>query len=646
MAHAIEDGIGAAREAYKRHEWQAAFELLKTADVAGELDAEGLRLLGKAADWSGDLGASIDAFERSHAAFIADGNSRRAAEVALMLRAEYLGNGDAAAADGCLRRAERLLVGLEDTVEFGYLSRIHGRRAFLAGKAEDGQRLLEAAIELGTRHGQPNLVAMSLGTLGVCLVEMGRVDEGFGHMDEACASAIGGQLGPFATGLLYCWTISAYRDAGEFDRAGEWTDTASRWCERHLITGFPGICRVHRAEFMRLRGAWTAAEAEARRAGEELESHRSAIAGDAFYEVGEIRLRTGDRDGAELAFDHAHRLYRDPQPGRAMLQALGGDAAGALRSLESALQNSGLGLLDRCRMLAVRVQLAIETGDMTLASGAVSELENLTEDRRGVGLRVLPVQARGELQVAQRDPAAIGTLHMALRLWREMDAPYEIGQVRLLLARAMTQAGDTGGAAREIDAALVCFRKLGAEPAIRRSEEIKAELAASVAPMTPLARCFMFTDIVGSTKLVDAIGDEAWAELVSWHDNSLRTCFANHGGEELDHAGDGFLVAFLDSASAFACAAAIQRNLAEHRRHHGFAPRVRIGLHASKAARLGKAFRGKGVHEAARIASLAEGDQVLASLESVPPGAKASEPRSVDIKGISHRIQVVLLDWR
>ncbi len=159
----------------------------------------------------------------------------------------------------------------------------------------------------------------------------------------------------------------------------------------------------------------------------------------------------------------------------------------------------------------------------------------------------------------------------------------------------------------------------------------------------------MFTDIVKSTNLVEVIGDTAWLDLIRWHDQTLRSLFARHGGEEIDHAGDGFFVAFADAASALDCAVAIQRTLADHRRGHGFAPQVRIGLHSAAAARTERAFRGKGVHEAARVVALAEGEQIVASLETAASASgrfAVSEPRTVSLKGLTEPMQVVTIEWR
>lgn len=159
----------------------------------------------------------------------------------------------------------------------------------------------------------------------------------------------------------------------------------------------------------------------------------------------------------------------------------------------------------------------------------------------------------------------------------------------------------------------------------------------------------MFTDIVRSTNLVEAMGDEAWEDLLRWHDRTLRELFAEHGGEEIDHAGDGFFVAFGDPEAAVSCAVAVQRTLAEHRRSQGFSPQVRIGLHAAEATRLDDDYRGKGVHVAARVGSLAGGGEIVATRETMPgddPHHAVRDPREVTLKGISKPVEVVTVEWR
>jgi class 3 adenylate cyclase len=223
----------------------------------------------------------------------------------------------------------------------------------------------------------------------------------------------------------------------------------------------------------------------------------------------------------------------------------------------------------------------------------------------------------------------------------------------MALAAVYRAAGDPETAALELAAARSAFERLGTVLDVARAAEAQADAAGAHSADPELSRAeirtFMFTDIVRSTQLIEAIGDEAWADLVRWHDQTLRTLFATHRGEEVDHAGDGFFVAFAAARPAIECGVAIQRTLLDHRRRQGFAPQVRIGIHAASAQKHDGAYRGKGVHAAARIAALAEPGEILASsdtIESAPPGITLSAPRPVTLKGLSEPLEVVTLGWR
>jgi len=160
-------------------------------------------------------------------------------------------------------------------------------------------------------------------------------------------------------------------------------------------------------------------------------------------------------------------------------------------------------------------------------------------------------------------------------------------------------------------------------------------------------KTFLFTDIVGSTNLAEVLGDEAWETLLGWHDETLRGLFAQHHGHEVVSTGDGFFVGFDTQADAITCAIAIQQTLETHRREHGFAPKVRIGIHFAAAQEVAGNYRGKGVHEAARIAAIAAGGEILVSVETAKGTAfKLSEPRSVELKGLSEPVEVVSVTWK
>jgi class 3 adenylate cyclase len=160
-------------------------------------------------------------------------------------------------------------------------------------------------------------------------------------------------------------------------------------------------------------------------------------------------------------------------------------------------------------------------------------------------------------------------------------------------------------------------------------------------------RTLMFTDIVGSTALIELVGDEAWRDLRRWHDRTLRSVFDRHGGGELDHAGDGFCVAFETAAEAIDAAVEIQRTLIDHRRSTGFAPSIRIGLHSGDVKPDGATFTGSALHVAARVAAAANGGQILATdftigEAGVVPAGPATE---LSLRGLTEPVSVAAIPW-
>ena len=194
------------------------------------------------------------------------------------------------------------------------------------------------------------------------------------------------------------------------------------------------------------------------------------------------------------------------------------------------------------------------------------------------------------------------------------------------------------------DAAFAC--PTGAIVIEEVTELLPWQLRGRSEPKRRVMKTFMFTDVVGSTALVEALGDEAWDTLLRWHDATLREVFTAHEGREVSTTGDGFFVGFDAPELAVAAAIAIQRRLAEHRTKNGFAPQVRIGIHASDAQVVGTNFRGKGVHEASRIAGVAKGGEIVASTSTIGTSAPTSDIRSVELKGLSEPIEIATIDWR
>jgi class 3 adenylate cyclase len=646
-----DEGLGAGRDALRRHAWREAFEQLRAADSAGPLSPEDLELLAEAAEWIGRLDDCIAARERAHAGYLDRGNPRRGGFLALLLTYDHFKKGQGSLATGWLRRAERLLEPERDSVEYGHLLRARG---LIAKDPDEALAHARAAHDIATRSGDRDLAALELQEQGRLLIAKGEVAEGLALLEEAAVAAVSGELSPFTTGIIYCNAIDVCRRLADYRRASEWTDAAQRWCERQGILGFPGACRVHRAGILRLRGAWADAVREAAQACEEMRPYNMSVTAEAFYELGEIRLRLGDLAGAEEAFRQAHELGRDPQPGLALLRLAEGKVEAARTAIRSALADDSHDRLGRGQLLPAQVEIALAADEPEVARAAADELEAIAGVYRTPALEAAAACARGLVQLATGDHAeARRSLRASCRIWQQLEAPYETARARTWLAAAHRAGGDPETATLELRAARASFERLGATLDTARVVAMLAgetpARAAGPEPGRAETRTFMFTDIVRSTQLIEAIGDEAWADLVRWHDKTLRALFASHGGEEVDHAGDGFFVAFPTAGPALACSVAVQETLVEHRRRQGFAPQVRIGLYAAPAQRQGRAYRGRGVHIAARIAAVAEAGEILVSRDTVatrPPGITLSAPRAVMLKGLSEPLEVVSIAWR
>jgi class 3 adenylate cyclase len=154
----------------------------------------------------------------------------------------------------------------------------------------------------------------------------------------------------------------------------------------------------------------------------------------------------------------------------------------------------------------------------------------------------------------------------------------------------------------------------------------------------------MFTDVVGSTELVQALGHEKWQKALAKHDRLLRKLIGKSGGEVIKQTGDGFFAAFGSPGPAVDAAVAIQRALDDELLS------LRIGLHTGGAFHSADYadYGGEGVHVAARVGAAAAGAEILATeetLDGVGVAYSVSETREEDLKGLGMH-KLVAIDWR
>ncbi|HEX3630841.1 MAG TPA: tetratricopeptide repeat protein [Candidatus Dormibacteraeota bacterium] len=149
---------------------------------------------------------------------------------------------------------------------------------------------------------------------------------------------------------------------------------------------------------------------------------------------------------------------------------------------------------------------------------------------------------------------------------------------------------------------------------------------------------FFFSDIAGSTRLIQQLGSE-YPDALLAHHAIQRQALAANGGHELRTEGDSFFVVFDSAVRACAGAAAVQKLLAEHDWPAGSKVLVRVGLHTGEATLVGNEYLGIDVHRAARVAGAANGGQVLLS-ETTRTLVGSALPAGLSIKDLGvHRLK-------
>ena len=299
----------------------------------------------------------------------------------------------------------------------------------------------------------------------------GDVEEGLALLDEVGVAAVSGDLDPLSTGLVYCELVCALQGLAQYDVAEEWTEAMERWCRTNAIGSLHGRCRVHRAEILRLRGACDEAEREALVACEELSPYLRREMGWPLSELGRIRLRKGDIDGAEEALLAAHRVgLGAPAGSRAGASGAGATSAAAAAAIRDALERPSRVPskelppdtdLQRAPLLDAQVEIEIAAGDLGRARAAADELERVAARFQSKALVAGATLARGRVRLAEGDAAeAERCCSEAARLWNEIGAPYEAALARMVLAEALRAGGSEDHAVLELQAARTILERI------------------------------------------------------------------------------------------------------------------------------------------------------------------------------------------
>lgn len=483
--------VEAARAAYRRNAWADATDLFLRADAEAGLEVGDLEALAWAAGIAARDGDMLAALERLYSRHEAEGDHENCARAAFWCGLRNMMIGEVGLGAGWLHRAGKHV---EETapgcVQRGYLvlPQVFMHRA--KGAYDAAIAAADEALRFGETAGEDDLVALAGSLKGGILFRLGRIDEGYGPIDEAMLLANGERLSPIVSGVVYCEVVASCCRVQEMVRAREWTAILDAWCRRNpQARAFVGVCQVHRAEVLQLEGRWTEAYAEAERAGYGLRgtTEQTAMATAAYRRAEILRLR-GRYEEAEAEYRLAGEIAIDPQPGLALLRL----ARSRLDEAEAMIRRAIATAADMPRkaaLLPAGIEICIARGDLDTCAMLCAELSQIAARFGTETLARLADQGCGTLALARGEAAdAVAALGKARRYWSRFGAPYLAARLRIDIARGCSALGDGEGAAMEFEAAEQAFRALGAEPDLARLRTIRGDRALGSGNLTARER--------------------------------------------------------------------------------------------------------------------------------------------------------------
>jgi len=464
-----------AESAYAAAQWRDALRAFAEADQAQPLDADALERWGIAAQCAGDLVSAVAPLERAAVVYSTRGEREAAARALISLARIQIESLNLAVAQGCLRRAERLLAGLPTGEQHGHHAWMTARLHLNNGELSEAIRFAQLARDLGRELGNADVESMGIAIWGIALQASGDSKTGKALQDEAAAAVTSGSVSPLVGGIVYCGMISSCCNFGDWQRAGQWTENFVRWCERSNIDTFTGACLVHQAEIFAMSGKLEQARDAIRRADPLVRIGAPWALGDAYRLMGDVHLARGELEDAERSFQYAYQHGWDPYPGYAELLYRRGRGEEAIRGLErAACLPDRVAIERRARYLAQAAQLAAMLGQTEKARSLLEGLETGSRQWESGVVAGQVDAARAELAWAEGEADdALRLLHKALDLLQHRGAIMDAARVRLRLAELLERRGDRSAVDLELRAAERVFEAAGAEGYLKQCRALR-----------------------------------------------------------------------------------------------------------------------------------------------------------------------------
>lgn len=428
--------------------------------------------------WLGENRASLERCRLAYSLFRGAGDDQSAVQCAVWMAITYKANyANFVAANGWLRRAERLLAPLPEGALHGWVLIARGYREPNMGTAEG---LTERALELARTAEDVDLELVAMSQLGLVRVGRGDIDAGFGLIDEAVAAALAGERSNLDTvAYACCDMLIACELASDLERAAQWCTVADDFVTRYGCPFLYAECRISYGTVLTARGRWDDAERELQIGMRVTEGACPGLHGRALARLAGLRVRQGRIEEAEQLLTGLDAgIDAETWLLAAAVALARGDAGRAGRLLEERLRHAEHQRWMSAAALDLLVDAHIVTGRV---DAAIAAAERLRADVDAVGsrhLRAIADGANGRVMLAAGDLAGIARLQDALAAWETLQFPLEAARTHHELARALTHT-EPETAREHAHRAFDAFVDLGASIDADRSAALLRSFGAS-----------------------------------------------------------------------------------------------------------------------------------------------------------------------
>lgn len=440
-------------------DWRGAKDAFEAVLAEGDLP-EAHEGLSRSLWWLQDVDGAIVQAERAYAGLRARGEKEAAARLAMWLAHEYAAvHGNDGAASGWFARAEGLLRESGDVPELGWLALTKAERA---GRPAEARRLAGKALELARRLQDPDLEAAALARIGYAEIAAGDVEDGTIKIDEAMATATGGEVRRLETiGDVTCVAIAAFELSADWQRIEQWGQVMDGWIRQHNSVSVLGFCYACCAEMFVASGEWEQAEGLLSEGLGALQAagQRSRCVHPAA-KLAELRLLQGRISEAEQLLSGFEDL---PEATHALasLHLARGQPVLAAAVLHRRLNWIGDDNVLAAPFLALLVDVQLAQGDVVEAASTAVRLGAIAE-RSGIPRIAAHAHlSRGKAEAAAGEATAAASLESSLAAFAELGIALEAARTRLELAKLLEPAKEQV-AIEETRTALAEFERLGA----------------------------------------------------------------------------------------------------------------------------------------------------------------------------------------